>query len=119
MTVLLHSWAALIVFEVFDCPGTNDKVVAVTDDINFGVLPSKTSQVHSNDKPWLSRELKKPIFQKRNTHRSQDDHIRGELQRQIKREMVPDKLNYELKLEAPPTSRNSREACRDLKRWQV
>lgn len=106
-------------WEVFDSPDINDRVVVVSDYVNFcvdSVLPTKTFKVHSNDKPWLTRELKKLIIQKRKAHRNQDEHARRELQREIKRQLVLDKHKYKLKLEASLTSRNSREAWQGVKK---
>lgn len=57
----MHIW------EFFDSPDINDRVVVVSDYVNFcvdTVLPTKTIKVYSNDKPWLTRELKKPFIQK-------------------------------------------------------
>lgn len=73
------------------------------------VLPSKSFKVHSNDKPWLSRELKTLIIKKRK-------HARRELQREIKRQLVLDKHKYKLKLEASLTSRKAREAWQGVKK---
>lgn len=105
-------------WETFDTPDINERVGTVSGYIDFcvvSVIPTKAFKVYSNDKPWVSRSLKKLIIQKKKAYKNQDESARRDIQRDIKRQIQLDKYSYKQKLEAALASGNSREAWQGIK----
>lgn len=105
-------------WEIFSTDDINEQVETVTDYVNFcidSVIPTKSFKVYPNDKPWVSKNLKTLINEKRKAHRNQDVAGLRDTQRQIKRQIQIDKYTYKQKLEESLIQGNPRYAWQGIK----
>ena len=99
------------------CDSTEELVDTVSGYINFceqTVVTSKTVKCFPNNKPWVTKEIKDKLIQKRKFLQS---HNRIELkiiQKELDKEIKNCKNVYKAKLERNFESGNSREAWRGL-----
>ncbi|PIK47650.1 hypothetical protein BSL78_15480 [Apostichopus japonicus] len=77
-------------WNVFDDPNLQDTTTTVTEYINFCadlIIPKKSFRIFPNSKPWLSKELKSLVYEKKAAFSSGDFDLVKTKQREIKKEV--------------------------------
>lgn len=57
-------------------------------------IPSKTFKAYPSKKHWVSNKLKDLIIQKGKAYRNQDETVRRDMERRVKRQIQLDKHSY-------------------------
>lgn len=90
-------------------------VECTTDYVNFCVdvaLPLTTVKCFSNNKPWITADIKHLLNRKKRVYR--DPKKRKEVQRDLKKSLRKAKLNYKRKLESRLKASNTRDVWRGM-----
>ncbi|XP_054872156.1 uncharacterized protein LOC111569300 [Amphiprion ocellaris] len=94
----------------------------ITDYINFcaeNIVPTRKVRCFSNNKPWVSLELKALLKEKRRVFGSGDKEELRRVQKEIKKKIKVDKASYRTKMESYLQENNTREVWRDLRAISV
>ena len=96
----------------------DSKANRVTAYINFCVddaIPCKTVKIFPNDKPWMSREVKVAINQKRRAFYSGDADLIKSAQKDLKAKIKQAKLKYKDRVERQMSNTNTRGLWKGMK----
>lgn len=96
----------------------NLNVDVITFYINFcvdTVVPSKSVTVYANNKPWVKKDLKQLLNEKRKHLASGDRNLLKSVQKRLNKEIAEAKFSYKLKLENLFKTNNCKEAWKGLK----
>lgn len=104
----------------YDCEsdGLDGSVESVTGCIHFCVdmiIPCKTIKVFSNNKPWVTKEIKGAINEKKAAFRSRDRERMREAQKNLKQAIRLGKKNYKDKAKKKLQDCDSRGLWKGLK----
>ncbi|XP_077458140.1 uncharacterized protein LOC144075198 [Stigmatopora argus] len=89
----------------------------ITDYINFcveNIVPSKKVRCFSNNKPWVTRDLRALLNKKKRAFRSGEKESLKMVQKELKREIRKGKTIYRRKLENQVQRGNTKEVWRNL-----
>ena len=88
-------------WSVFQSDNDNYDIEAITDYINFCVdcnIPSKTLKCYPNNKPWVTKDLKMLINQKKAAFHSNDTNNLRTINEQLKKAMESKRKSIRKKL---------------------
>ena len=105
-------------WSVFQSDNGNYDIGAMTDYINFCVecnIPSKTVKCYPNNKPWVTKDPKLLINQKKAAFHSNDTNNLRTINEQLKKAIESKKKIYKEKIEDQLKSNDSRKAWDGLK----
>ena len=91
----------------------------VTDYINFcvdSIVPTRTVRCFPNNKPWITRDLKKLLNIKKKAFRDGDRELLKTTQKQIKAQTRKCKEDYRKKLESQLQQNNVRDVWSGMKK---
>jgi hypothetical protein len=102
-------------WDIFETTSTNleEMTDVVTDYINFcvdNIVPDKTIKIFPNNKPWVTKELKSVLVQKKRAFCSGNKTKVKSIQRDIKRLTRKCKLEYKEKIEERFRASDTRQA---------
>ena len=105
---------------LYDCTAPIDTNVDVfTSYVNFcveNVVPKKTVTVYPNNKPWVTKELKDILNEKKRLLSSADRNPLRQVQKQLNKKIIQAKVAYKDKIEDMFKSNRSKDAWAGLKR---
>ncbi|XP_077578764.1 uncharacterized protein LOC144200462 [Stigmatopora nigra] len=90
----------------------------ITDYINFcveNIVPSKKVRCYSNNKPWVTRDLRALLNKKKRAFRSGEKESLKTVQKELKREIRRGKTSYRRRLEKQLQRGNTKEFWRSLR----
>ena len=104
------------VFEA--CQNFNEKAETITDYINFcvdNVIPQKTITIYPNNKPWITKELKLVLNEKKRAFCAGDKTEVKAVQKKITTETKKCKDKYREKIEKQFAEKDLRHAWSGVK----
>jgi hypothetical protein len=107
-------WSML--YDVDAC--IDENVEVITSHINFCVsmiVPSKCITIYANNKPWVTKEVKLLLNDKKRALSFHDRAKLKDVQKALSEHIAEAKKNYRLKVEDMFKSNNSKEAWKGLK----
>ncbi|XP_077568118.1 uncharacterized protein LOC144193233 [Stigmatopora nigra] len=131
-TRIIQRWAEETSMVLRDCFETTDWEVlckshvedidslthCITDYIHFcveNIVPSKKFRCYSNNKPWVTRDLRALLNKKKRAFRSGDKESLKTVQKELKREIRRGKTSYRRRLEKQLKRGNTKEIWRSLR----